>query len=366
MLARTVELAPNGLGYGNPEAKISLAKQLEPDETGRAEITVELVDAAKEKIASGECMVRCTHQDSGCIDGRCAHRIILLDSISGLLVPKEYDPTSGERRPLVAGGGYITARPAELALRGRQGDETAVGTLQRVIGRLKAQGIYAGAHTGPHANSELGTTDCGANDKYEIINQVAIAERAHIEPHVGLLYGLMREANLIKRDFDTNRFAAAMRGFTVVAEDASYYEGASGQANLDAITDGMEVDEHGKPTAVVKELSGEHKEDFIILNFVRGTTFDQAALLQKLHERFPDRNPEELAQIFVVDIWHIVDLAEAMGDTDEERDVALMAMLTYQLATAATLTDGTLPVFAMMPEPQAVPVGQSAHVSSEA
>lgn len=53
-----------------------------------------------------------------------------------------------------------------------------------------------------------------------------------------------------------------------------------------------------------------------------------------------------LPQAFVVDAWRVVELAQLAGLSDETREAATYAAVLYQLATAATLTDGSQKIFA--------------------
>ena len=67
-----------------------------------------------------------------------------------------------------------------------------------------------------------------------------------------------------------------------------------------------------------------------------------------MRERFPDSEDSELPQVFVVDVPRIVELAQAVSlnkPVENAFAIALQAGVSYQLATAATLTDGSLRVF---------------------
>ena len=104
--------------------------------------------------------------------------------------------------------------------------------------------------------------------------------------------------------------------------------------------------------AVVKELKGGHMEDFIIVNDVEGTTFDQRELAKKLEEA----GVAEEVQAFVIDTWRgrmyaekVADIAEKYpteAGTDKETVCAqaYADFLIRTLAVSATLTAGDLPV----------------------
>ena len=105
------------------------------------------------------------------------------------------------------------------------------------------------------------------------------------------------------------------------------------------------------PVAASKHLRGGHREAFIVMNFSDGKTFSQADFRKKLLEQFPYVQEDDLPQVFVVDVPRIEYLARAMAkgrpDTDRAFETALFAGVAYQLATAATLTDGSLRTFAV-------------------
>jgi hypothetical protein len=81
------------------------------------------------------------------------------------------------------------------------------------------------------------------------------------------------------------------------------------------------------------------------VNYIDGTTFSQGALAETLREAFPDKDDKNLAQAFVVDVWRVLKLAQA-SVVEDEFETALYAGVAYQVATAATLTDGSLKMFA--------------------
>lgn len=153
---------------------------------------------------------------------------------------------------------------------------------------LAEKEIYCGVHSGAHQHGE--GTDCGANDKFALILE-------------------------------------------------------NGLKFSDQITASTEAAGEEKPLAVTKRLDGDHNEDYIIVNYVEGTTFSQGAFADTLRESFPDKDDKNLAQAFVVDAWRVVELAKASVPEDEF-ETAMYAGVAYQVATAATLTDGTLKMFA--------------------
>lgn len=130
-----------------------------------------------------------------------------------------------------------------------------------------------------------------------------------------------------------------------------YFENSSGKDRfkiiMNSIARAQEMVGGIKPVAVSKHLGGEHNEMAALIIFSREKTFSQPLLRQRLIEEFPDVPQEKLPQVFVVDGFRVVDLAEAMTkgrpNETEALPVALHAGFDYQLATEAALTDGTLP-----------------------
>lgn len=319
------EILPNGFGYGNHAAKISLKKQRQDNE-----ITPEVEQKAALLIASGSCVVPVTHKDDGCIDGRYATNKVYR-ALSGELV-KDHIDNLHHRRPLVAGGGAITGRACWIGAKGP--GENSRRDLVKTVERLMARHINFGAHTGQHASGE--NIDCGANDKEQLIFSNIIVFEDKIKQDAVVLF------KKLGWEFPQHSWDIMIGQVKKLQAQAAYFVGASGRKNLDIIAKGLQV-EGSAPTSVIKELGGIHNEDFIYINLVKDTTFDQALFHEALQMDFPAT--ESLAQIFVVDIWRIQELAEAVGDSEQEKTAAFMAGLAYQLATAATLTDGTLRVF---------------------
>ena len=137
--------------------------------------------------------------------------------------------------------------------------------------------------------------------------------------------------------------------------------------------------------AVVKKLAGDHKELFMYINETPNTTIDQQLFTQQVRETMiaaeeqaggalDGASEEEILayaqlidpQVFVVDKWRLEeyaaifadhltrDIPSEQGDIEARRQTpaytdaykkALYAGWSYTFATAATLTDGTLPAY---------------------
>lgn len=205
---------------------------------------------------------------------------------------------------------------------------------------LTSKAIFCGAHTGEHQHAN--GTDCGANDKMLPIFNAALQ---HEESVAGTTKALIETAGL---EFNKDTFDEVIANWRGVAEDEAYFAESTGTSRLKATQAIVEVAHNElqpeKPLSVFKQLAGDHKEDYIVINFVEGKTLSQVALADTLREEFPDLDSKNLAQSFVVDAWRIVELAKGTV-ADDRFEAALYAGVMYQLATAATLTDGSLRTF---------------------
>lgn len=323
-----IEIPP--LGVGNPEAAISYEKQL-----ASGELTPEAVQAAVTFITSSEGMRPLTDSDDGCIDGRPAGSVSFVDR-DGKSHTNAITDASEHLRAKVAGGGYITS----LAM--RVGVGRASGLLENdladIVSDLSRQHIYAGLHTGEHCHGAA--TDCGANDKFLPILESGVRYQDAIAANAT---ALMKETGLTVA---TDALQAPFEhwGRAMGAQYGGESTGASRFAVIEAgLRQAQAAEAPGdKPVAVKKDLRGSHKEDFIIINYREGETFSQAALNDYLAEHVPGVQ----AHAFVVDVPRLVVLAQALSHGDEEDfQAALFAGVAFQLATAATLTDGTLRTF---------------------
>lgn len=323
------------LGFGNPESKISYTRQRE-----NGELPADVDGRAVEIITSGVAMRFITDTDDGCIDGRPAVELLYINEQCQFYT-KPIEDAAEHERAKVAGGGYITALAMKQALEAAAGHVDA--DMRSVADSLASAGVHCGAHTGAHGHSEA--TDCGANDKIETILAKGVSFQTEI---AGELRDLLAVAGL---DFKADTYEAVMDGWQRTLNQTEYFAGSNGATRFSAIEESLKKaqearGDYSKPVGVSKQLAGDHKEDYIIINYIDGKTFSQAAFRQQLIEEFPDIPDETRAQAFVVDVPRVVELAKAMTkDQEEDFLAALYAGIAYQLATAATLTDGTLRTF---------------------
>lgn len=326
------EIAP--IGYGDPESTISYDKQLK---TG--ELREDVAARSREIITSGECLCAVTDSDDGCIDGRPAEELLYVDE-SGEFYTKPIEDASEHIREKVAGGGYVTgyAMYVGLGLKGTSPDEDF-----RLVGEMtNSKKLCCGAHTAGHGGGD--STGCGANDKVSEILANGVVFREQIAASTQALLEVAGVA------FDSTIFNRVVNNWDEAAQDTSYSDVSNGKARFNVIQDNIKkaqlADGGTKAVAVSKNLAGGHNEDFIVVNYVDGHSFSQADFASQLSASFPDIPTEKTAQVFAVDVPRIIKLAQAIGgDNEQTVTEALYAGVAYQLATAATLTDGSLPVF---------------------
>ncbi len=318
-------LAPNGLGFGH--GTISVTEQL-----ASGELTAEAKAAAHEIIMNDpRLFLPVETSDDGCGDGRPTSKIFrLINSITGKT--KEYLTTS-RRRAKVFGGGLVAASSMWRTVAGSvQNGETVLGDREFIARELATRGISFGGHTDNHAEGD--NCGCGAIDKYPDITKNALLYQKEIRDVLAALYGTESIANedAINEVFDH---------YSSLAENNEYFANAAGKATEDLML------ENG---AVLKELTDRHLEDFIVLNDIEGTSFDQPMLDALLKER----GITDTVQVFVVDAWRgrmyasvVADIAKkTLGRNDYEHveKVAYADFLIRTLAVSGTLTAGDLPV----------------------
>lgn len=342
--ARLIETIP-APGLGNPESSISKVKFESTDQQR------DMSQYMHEIVKSGECLVPCAHNDDGCIDGRCVNEIAHPKVGTFDVVSVEHNKDND--RAKLAGGGYITALAMYQAL-----GETRISSENDIVyisEQFAKKGIYCGAHTGGHGSEEHGKTDCGANDKfYEIIdNGIRYRDEVGAIAEVLLKYST--------DSYDQTVMKTAISTWDDTRKDTNYVVG-NGVKRLDAIRTGILHTQEQNPdvqtVAVIKNLSDNHNEVELVVNYKPGTTFSQGKKRQKLMERFPGVARKDLPQVFVLDFWRIQQLARAVaefpdhqtgaartiGEIQDRYAQALHAGVAFQVATYATLTDGSLPV----------------------
>ena len=321
-----VELAPDGLGFG--EGTISTQTQLKnPEVSG---LTPEVLHVGAEIIKSGKPFTEVDPDanDDGCGDGRPTG--VIYRFVEG--IKKTFKKS--RRRAKVFGGGLIAAASMyRTAIGGNvHPDETVLGDREMVAGMLDKADIGYGGHTDNHAHDEI--SGCGAVDKYPLITANALAFRTEITGVLRTVYG----EDFSEREGAINQVFASYDN--QVTNGETYFSDAAGSKTRDLL------ERHG---SVIKELNDDHLEDFIVINDIEGTTFDQRAFDDELKSR----GVTGTAQAFVVDAWRgrmyadfVADIAEQTGmDRDLAYQMAEADFWVRTLAVSGTLTKGDLPVF---------------------
>lgn len=323
-------LAETGLGFG--EGTISVEKRIETGEMSRDDLRmgIEIITNDPEVFTSTDVDAN----DDGCGDGRQAARTFrIIDEVTGEM--EEFNKS--RRRAKLFGGGLIVATSMWRTIAGpTQHQETVLGDRQFVAGKLSELNIEYGAHTDNRA--EGNACGCGAIDKYPEITGNALKYRSQIEATLQALYGESYEDNISAID-------SVFATYQAILDDEVYFSNATGKSTMDLIK---------KDGAVVKELSDQHLEAYVILNDIEGTTFDQRKFDVKLQKAGVESEP----QAFVIDIWRGRMYADAIAKTAAEnipntdfenaRKKAYADFLIRTLAVSGTLTAGDQPVHARL------------------
>lgn len=346
---RLTEVIP-APGVGNPDSSISMTKYL--DQATYENQKKEIAESMHEIIASGECLVTCSHDDDGCLDGRCTSEIAVPNGQEFEVVNVEHNKDN--ERAKLAGGGYTTA----LAMYAALGEKSASpeGDIVYIADEFAKQGIHCGAHTGGHGSEDLGKTDCGANDK---LRDIIACGANHREVVAAVTAALFKHSTDLFGEGSMNK---ALDAWANVQSDEEYFANSNGVSRLDAIRASIlnTQDNSGRDgkVAVIKNLKDDHNEIELVVDYEQGHTFSQTKLRNLLAEKYPNVDAKDLPQVFVLDFWRVQQLAYAVAvmperesgraRTDEEIQdryaTAIHAGVAFQVATYATLTDGSLPV----------------------
>jgi Cadmium carbonic anhydrase repeat len=286
----TVTKISDGLGYGNQSSAISVTSE-----------DKELMHRVDEALHSDSLIVPLSLdeagqpvRDDGCGDGRmCVH-----------VYPHEH-------RAKVFGGG-LTMTVSMLIGLGKATGQAPEHLFADGITVLRDSQLDFGAHTDDHAVPP--NSGCGAIDKFPEILETSTDFTVQIAASIRML------------GMDTNLLDEVQAAFQQYVQDhtADPYSGHT--------VSEMIVHE-GK---LVKELTGTHVEKAIVLNMIAGSTVDQ---------KFVYENTNGKAEVFAVDVWRMQELADTQYSTAPLRQKAFLSELVYTLATAAVLTQGSLPVY---------------------
>ncbi len=324
-------IAPNGFGFG--EGKISTAEQLRNPE--RSGLTNEALQKGLEIIKSGVPFVPvdADAKDDGCGDGRPTSVIYKMVNSAKQLFKKS------RRRAKVFGGGLIAASSMYRAVRGNvQPSDTVLDDRKQTAAILSKRKVEYGGHTDNHASGEK--CGCGAIDLYPEITANALKYRSQITDLMTTVY---RDIYGMKDEALEAKQAAVDRVFSVyenqVENAPEFFKNAAGSKTMEFME---------KNGSVIKELADDHLEDFVVVNDIEGTTFDQRMFDAEMQAQ----GVQGTAQAFVVDAWRgrmyaalIADEASKDGDISYESayDTAEADFWIRTLAVSGTLTAGDLP-----------------------
>lgn len=183
---------------------------------------------------------------------------------------------------------------------------------KELLERAKSRGFKLGAHvddTNAAADFTEGT-GCGANDKEEVIADHFNENKDVLKPTVLTLVN-------VNSSFDDASFTDMSLAPTT--NDIHKLRKTVGENNVETLVDDGEG-VHG------------HTEWIAYFNYQKDTTIDKDAYFKATGKK-----------LFVVDMWYIKELADAMAEgIDAEQQAADMyqAMVAFQLGTYITLCDG--------------------------
>lgn len=303
-------VAPDGLGFG--EGAISYqdraGKDVPAEELKKVEAV--LTDPAKILVEidqeDGDYI-----DDDGCGDGR---GVTEQDGVRAYIKQGDNFYKKSLNRAKVFGGAPVMAVAAMIALDANK-PENATELFIAAMDELDEHDIDYGAHTDEHAGEIK--SGCGAIDNAPVIIDNVVKFQDEIK---ATIKSLIPDVDLMILD-------EVIDAFVNYADDKQA-DGYRGQAVMD------EIDAREK---VIKRLVKGHNEMYILLNEVEHQTVNQYSVRDASHE---------VVQAFAVDLWRLADInARLYEDDAEAQETALISQLVYTLATAATLTDGSLPVY---------------------
>jgi hypothetical protein len=313
-----IELAPNGLGYG--EGPIGVQHRLEDEEDP---LTVEDLDTVRECIHSGEALVAVDVDedgkmldDDGCPDGRGVGWV----EKAGKFLKRSM------HRAKVFGGSATMIAAARVGL-GEAKEKNQEELYEKASDQLDESEIDHGAHCGEQCDD--GDSGCAAVDKF---GDHLHSTETYREEIAESAFEAARATGFNENKDEQQIGAMIDDSFDNFREYRRDFKPAKGSSIFQAIKNRLKV---------VKGLVLDHKETRIVLNMKHGYTIDQNLIRERTGER---------AQVFAIDGWRMLDVIKRNKSIPEDKkDQAFIAELIYSLAVAATLTKGDLPVDLITP-----------------
>lgn len=313
------EIAPNGLGFGG--GSIS-------GESSKNGIDKKILDDAAQEILKQDYYKTIEAKDSGCGDGRPVKSVWakLKSKFNGSR--HQLEASESKIRPKLFGGDFATLYTVlAVATEEGRGAETFGELDEQVIEVFNQMNWVLGTHNDDHGDGPDDLHGCGAIDNRQKILANSQQFKNEIQETLEKLGLFNQEASDKVNGVFSSRNEVYFEG----------YNGAQRQAYLEEDCDNV----------VRKVLAGSHQEAFVVINTRKGVTFDQESFRQSMVDKYGADS--KLPQVFVVDIWQAESMIDKLIEKGHieanQKSVAMAAVLTYTLATAATLTDGTLPVF---------------------
>lgn len=232
---------------------------------------------------------------SACVDGR-----------------SEADGTSANT--LNAAGGTFSAVVGDILTTGtylRSGSDTAATHAIAVYSFLRQAGYAVGGHDADHATGE--GCGCGAEDKFKDLLDFIHAEGAAVRDVVGGI------ASALGIDIPDELHDHIVSRAGLLSTSGYVSTGSQLRAAF--------VDATGDKNAV-RTLTGPHNEVVLVVNLDAGVTLDRARIRAEFGDKY---------QAFNVDVPALQAAAKALSLTPEEANAKLIAMLYYNVATAAVL-----------------------------
>jgi hypothetical protein len=190
--------------------------------------------------------------------------------------------------------------------------------LKTITNILRRTGFEIGGHTdGHHHRNETG---CGAIDKVEEIVK-SLADPKYIKNIETLTKSLLKER------FDAEIYDSVLgKAVRLQSHSSTYFH--EGQETLLG-----KLHRSKNQKNVLEKLTGEHGEEIVIVNFVKGETFHR--------DRFSARHNHKI-QAFNYDIWSTFEVAAKTYSNPIEEMRFVTARVMHTIATLIALTDGSL------------------------
>ena len=174
-----------------------------------------------------------------------------------------------------------------------------------------------GGHTDDHARPPF--CGCGAIDKMpEILARMTdTASRASLEKNVQAILGKI---------YSLAVFQECLASLAKI-DSRSYFKSSGFRRNL------LQIVRKNSGRKAVEKMIGAHREATVVINKAKDSTLDKAALAAGTKD-----------QVFSYDVWYTLELANRLFKNKDARLKFITTNVTYNVATAMVLTDGSLPV----------------------